>query len=108
MDSAAASETRDFLTRNATDHLSHNTRSFAPINRSDSLSCGWGILSVSSRGYFLLHNGSLQVDRGCNLWQAQRQDHSGTLRNGVIRSGSLRARTERQRRTLDSFSETRD
>jgi hypothetical protein len=47
MDSAAASETRDFLTRHATDHLSHNTSSFASINRSDSLSCGWGILSVS-------------------------------------------------------------
>ena len=48
MDSAAAYKTRDFLTRHATHYLSHNTSSFAPINRSDSLSCGWGILSVSS------------------------------------------------------------
>ena len=108
MDGAAASETRDFLTGHATDRPCHNTSSFAPINRSDSFSCGGGILSVSSCGYFLLHNGSLQVNRGCNLWQAQRQDRPGTLRNGVIRSGALRARSERQRRTLDSLSVTRD
>lgn len=32
MDSAVASETRDFLTRHATDHLGHNTiRAYQPI-----------------------------------------------------------------------------